>query len=146
MMACGLALFLNAACADPVPPRLMRNLKGYHVMRVTLKQGVLKLTTLHESVSRDVYEHIINRGACSVLQQDPEKGWAKARISRIDVLSRDERQGYAFVDARQSCLDLGGIVYDDKRKAFFAEKTWECSMKVCSEPATPEPKTKKDKK
>ena len=129
-----LALFVNMAYADPVPPRLMRNFKGYHVMKVTLKKGVLKLTTSHAVVSLDIYENVIREGACSVLLANPEKGWEKAWIDRIEVMSRDERQGYAFVDARKACFELNNIKDDAKRKTYFSEQTWICTMEICDDP------------
>lgn len=128
------ALFLNAACADPVPPRLMRNLKGHHIMRASLQKGILKLTTTHAVISHDIYEKIITEGACTVLVNDPEKGWAKARIDRIEVLNQDERQGYAFVDARNTCLALGKIRNESQRKAHFTKQTWICTMEICDDP------------
>lgn len=138
------ALFLNAACADPVPPRLMRNLKGHHVMRVSLQKGTLKLITTHGVITRDIYEKVITEGACAVLIANPEKGWAKARIDRIEVLSQDERQGYAFVEARNTCLELGKIKDESQRKAYFSKQTWICSMEICDDPKPDE--GAKDKK
>ncbi|MDL2284269.1 hypothetical protein LJC19_03910 [Oxalobacter sp. OttesenSCG-928-P03] len=134
------ALFLNTACADPVPPRLMRNLKGHHVMRVTLKKGVLRLVTTHGVVSHDIYENVIREGTCSVLLGDPEKGWGKSRIDRIEVMNRDERQGYAFVDARKACLELGKITDDAGKKTYFSGQTWICTMEICDDPGPVEPK------
>lgn len=128
------ALFLNAASADPVPPRLMRNLKGHHVMRVSLQKGILKLVTTHAVVTRDIYEKVVTEGACSVLVTNPEKGWEKARIDRIEVLNQDERQGYAFVDARNTCLELGKIRDENQRKAYFSKQTWICTVEICDEP------------
>lgn len=127
-------MFLNAACADPVPPRLMRNLKGHHVMRAGLNEGVLKLTTTHSMVSFGIYENIIKEGACSVLMANPEKGWENAKIDRIKVLNRDERQGYAFVDARETCLELDKITDEEKRNTFFSEQTRVCTMEACDDP------------
>lgn len=138
------ALFVNAACADPVPPRVMRSLKGHHIMRASLQKGVLKLTTTHAVITHDIYEKIITEGTCAVLINEPEKGWAKARIDRIEVLSQDERQGYAFVDARNTCLELGKIKDENQRKAFFTKQTWICTMEICDDPK-PVPSAK-DKK
>lgn len=130
------AIFLNAACADPVPPRLMRNLKGHHIMRASLQKGILKLTTTHAVITRDIYEKVIAEGACSVLIANTEKGWNKARIDRIEVRNQDERQGYAFIDARNTCLELGKITDENQRKAYFSKQTWICTMEICDEPKT----------
>lgn len=129
------ALFFNVAHADPVPPRLMRNLKGFHVMKAELKKGVLKLTTNHPFISMEIYESLIKDGACNVLLNNPEKGWEKARIDRIEVLSRDERQGYALIDARKSCFEIEKIKDEDKKKSYLSEQTWICSMEICNDPA-----------
>ena len=124
-------LFLNTVYADPVPPRLMRNLRGYPVMKASLQKKVLKLVTTQHVVNEEVYKNVVMNGACSVLWNNPEKGWLKARIDRIDVLSRDEKQGYAFTDARQSCLELIKIKEDSKRKQFISKHTSICEDGFC---------------
>ena len=127
-------LFINTALADPVPPRLMKKLQAYQVMKANLKNGVLKLTMSHPMVTHEIYEETITKGACAVLADSPEKGWEKTIIDRIEVLSKDERQGYAFIDARQSCLAMQSMTDKEKKKAFFTEHTWICSMEICDEP------------
>lgn len=128
------AFSLSAACADPVPPRLMRSIKGQHVMKATLQKGVLKLVTTHEAVSLGIYEKVIANGTCSVLAAHPEKGWGKAWIDGIEVLSRDEQQGYIFLDARHACMELDGIKDEGKRSAYLAGKTGICQAAVCRSP------------
>ena len=105
-------------------------------MKASLKKGTLRLTTTYEIVARDIYEKMIREGACSVLLASPEKGWEKARIDRIEVLSRDERQGYAFVDARNACFELEKITDDAERKTYFSGQTWVCSMEICHDSNT----------
>ncbi len=126
-------LFLNVAYADPVPPRLMRNLRGYPVMKASLQKGVLKLVTTQHVVSEEVYDNVVMNGACSVLWDNPEKGWLKAKISRIEVLSRDEKQGFAFNHARQSCTDLARIEQETSRKEFISKQTSICQNGYCDD-------------
>lgn len=125
------AFSLGAAHADPVPPRLMRSLKGHHVMKATLQKGILKLVTTYDVISPEIYEKVIKEGNCSVLIAHPEKGWGKARIEGIEVLSRDERQGYIFLDARRACLELDAIKNEKERSAYFAGKTGTCRESAC---------------
>ncbi len=135
-------LFMNAAYAEPVPARLMRSVRAprHHLMKASLRQGVLKLITTHAIVDVDSYEDIIAGGACSVLLADPEKGWGTARIDRIEVFSRDERQGYAFVDARNSCMELGKIMDAGQKQQYFKKRTWICTMNICDDPNQAEKK------
>lgn len=132
------AFSLSAAYADPVPPRLMRSLKGQHVMKATLQKGILKLVTTYDVVSPEIYKKVVEEGNCSVLLAHPEKGWGKARIEGIEVLSRNERQGYIFLDARRACLELDAIKDNGKRSAYFAGKTGVCREAVCDSPVLPE--------
>lgn len=129
---------LSEAYADPVPPRLMRSLKGHHVMNATLQKGILKLVTTYDAVSPEIYKKVVIEGNCSVLLAHPEKGWEKARIEGIAVLSRNERQGYIFLDARRSCLEIDTIKDNEKRDAYFTGKTNVCRESVCDSSVEPE--------
>ena len=129
------AFSLSAAWADPVPPRLMRSLKGHHVMKATLQKGVLKLVATHQAIEPEFYKKIVMEGACSVLLAHPDKGWGKAWIDSIEVLNRDERQGYIFIDARQACMELDTIKDAGKRNAYFSGKTGVCKEATCNSPS-----------
>ncbi len=124
-------LFFNAAYADPVPPRLMRNLRAYPVMKASLQKRVLTLVTTQHIVDHTLYENIVSNGVCSVLWNNPEKGWLKAKIDRIDVLNRDEKEGFAFINARQSCLELEKLKDEKEQKLFFSKQTITCQSGFC---------------
>lgn len=135
-------LFLQTAFADPVPPRLMRNMRGQPVMRASLQKGALKLVTTYQRVSLENYQNVIVKGACSILLADHEKGWEKAWIDQIDVLSKNERQGYTFWDARQSCFRLDKIKEEEKRQHFFTQQTRICETGICPRQEKNSKKTK----
>lgn len=129
-----LGLFINCAFADPVPPRLMRNIKGHHVMKATLQKGVFRLTTSYEEVPYAAYEKIILTGVCKTLLLDPNKGWGKAWIDRIEYLNRKEEQGYTLVEARNTCLAIGNIQEDHLLAEYILKKTGTCLDNMCQLP------------
>jgi|GEM_PF-2454494 len=133
------ALLMNVVLADPVPPRLMRNLKGNHIMRASLQKGELRLVTTHAAITPEIHETTVLRSACAVLLADPEKGWEKAWIDRIRVMNRDDSQGYVLVDARNSCLELGWE--NPERQGYFSGKVGNCTKTICENPV-PAGKTK----
>ena len=109
--------------AEQIHPMLMRNLKGFPVMKANLKQGVLTLVTTHGNVSHETYEDVVAEGVCAILEKQTDRVRTKTRINRIEVLSRNGQQGYVFTDAQNACRQLSGITDPSARETFFAGQT-----------------------
>lgn len=129
-----LSLTFSTFCwGDSIPPKLVELIKVYQTEGYGLSEGVLKVKLKKPIISNDTYRGFIT-GACTpLLLSKKGDGWGNARINRIEIVNEAGGQGFAFPDARKSCVEYGDINgYEEN--AFFTKKTWVC---VAGNPCRP---------
>ena len=117
------------AQADPVPPTILKWVKPYQTHSVELSSGVLRVTMARTMVSDDMYRAVAINGVCSALFGEA-KGWGSAKIERIEVLNNLAAQGYALLDAKNSCQRIGAS-NDAEAKKVVAAQTVNCRAGNC---------------
>ena len=130
-------LFATVAYADKIPPKVAETIKAFKINQSTLNEGVLRVRYTMPIVRFENYAFFV-RGICQTLWMgslNKIDGWAGANITRIETVNDISAQGYAFIDARNSCGTLGKVSGgSENENNFIAAKTWIC---VAGNPCRP---------
>lgn len=121
--------FSVTARADSIPPSVQKWIKPFQTQSVELSSGVLRVVMNREMVSDSMYHSVAVDGVCTALFGEA-KGWGNARIDRIEVMNRISAQGYALLDAKNTCQRVGDLNAVEAKK-LVAAQTVRCVSGHC---------------
>lgn len=121
--------FSSIARADSIPPSVLKWIKPFQTQSIELSSGVLRVVMNRETVSDSMYHSVAIDGVCTALFGEA-KGWGNARIDRIEVLNSVSAQGYALLDAKNTCRRVGDLNTVEVKKVVAAQ-TVSCDSGHC---------------
>lgn len=130
-----LLLAASATCAlaepnlDQVPAVLHKPLLGNGLQSAQMNdKGVLRLQMGKPQVSELTYSSFIYHSICAEQWRHPE-AFAKAQLTRVQLLNADASQGFAFDASGDVCERMGQM--GQKYRDLIGPRTSACSASSC---------------